>query len=134
MPYGTAALARPVKLERFNRFLATLPPHAFGDAIPVTQEFLGQVLGVRRTTVTAAARVLQSAGLIRYRRGHLQIVNRPALEETACECYAVVKHKSDKIFPPSENVSRGAASSNIQKSSSCLSQGLPAYPQQREMG
>jgi Crp-like helix-turn-helix domain len=45
-----------------------------GDAIPVTQEFLGQMLGVRRTTVTIAARVLQSAGLIRYRRGHIQIV------------------------------------------------------------
>lgn len=74
-----------------------------GDAIPVTQESLGQMLGVRRTTVTAAARLLQSAGLIRYRRGHVQIVNRPALEETACECYAVVKHQSDKIFPPSEH-------------------------------
>src|SRR2546430_14335870 len=51
-----------------------------GNDIPLTQEFLGQMLGVRRTTVTLAAQLLQSAGLIRYRRGHIQILDRPALE------------------------------------------------------
>ena len=61
------------------------------EVIPLTQEFLGQMLGVRRTTVTVAARLLQSAGMIRYRRGLVQVVDRPALEEIACECYAVVK-------------------------------------------
>src|SRR5215510_3893084 len=70
-----------------------------GDAIPLTQEFLGQMLGVRRTTVTIAARLLQSAGLIRYRRGLIHIVDRAALEEIACECYAVVRHNLDKVFP-----------------------------------
>jgi CRP-like cAMP-binding protein len=70
-----------------------------GGAIPLTQEFLGQMLGVRRTTVTLAARLLQRAGLIRYRRGLIQIVDRRALEETSCECYAVVRHGMDKIFP-----------------------------------
>ncbi|HEY6601983.1 MAG TPA: Crp/Fnr family transcriptional regulator [Xanthobacteraceae bacterium] len=73
-----------------------------GNAIPVTQEFLGQMLGVRRTTVTIAAQLLQSAGLIRYRRGRIQIVNRPQLEELSCECYAVVRRHTDKIFPPSD--------------------------------
>jgi len=53
--------------------------------------------------------VLQGAGLIRYRRGHIQIVNRLALQEIACECYAVVKHNSDRIFPPSDSVSRPAS-------------------------
>jgi CRP-like cAMP-binding protein len=71
-----------------------------GNAIPLTQEFLGQMLGVRRTTVTIAAQLLQSAGLIRYRRGLIQIVDRPQLEELSCECYAVVRRHTDKIFPP----------------------------------
>src|SRR5262245_9630835 len=69
-----------------------------GDVIPLTQEFLGQMLGVRRTTVTIAARLLQSAGLIRYRRGHIQIVNRRALEGIACECYAGVRQNTEKVF------------------------------------
>src|SRR5262249_37534921 len=69
-----------------------------GDAIPLTQEFLGQMLGVRRTTVTIAARLLQSAGLIRYRRGLIHIVDRAALEEISCECYAVVRHNLDRVF------------------------------------
>jgi CRP-like cAMP-binding protein len=73
-----------------------------GNAIPLTQEFLGQMLGVRRTTVTIAAQLLQSGGLIRYRRGHIQILDRPALEELSCECYAIVRGYTDKIFPPSE--------------------------------
>jgi CRP-like cAMP-binding protein len=70
-----------------------------GDMIPLTQEFLGQMLGVRRTTVTIAARLLQTAGLIRYRRGHIQIIDRPALEDIACECYAVVRQNVDRAFP-----------------------------------
>jgi CRP-like cAMP-binding protein len=73
-----------------------------GNAIPLTQEFLGQVLGVRRTTVTIAAQLLQSSGLIQYRRGLIQIVDRPQLEELSCECYAVVRRHTDKIFPPSD--------------------------------
>jgi CRP-like cAMP-binding protein len=73
-----------------------------GNDIPLTQEFLGQMLGVRRTTVTLAAQLLQSAGLIRYRRGHIQVMDRPALEELSCECYAIVRGYTDKVFPPSE--------------------------------
>jgi len=72
-----------------------------GNAIPLTQEFLGQMLGVRRTTVTIAARLLQSAGLIRYRRGLIQILDRMALEEIACECYAAVRQNADKVFTAS---------------------------------
>jgi CRP-like cAMP-binding protein len=69
------------------------------DTLPLTQEFLGQMLGVRRTTVTIAARLLQKAGMIHYRRGRIQIFDRPALEGIACECYAVLKHNIDKVFP-----------------------------------
>ena len=56
------------------------------------------MLGVRRTTVTIAARLLQSARLIRYCRGHIQILDRKALEGMACECYAVVRQNTDKVF------------------------------------
>jgi CRP-like cAMP-binding protein len=75
-----------------------------GNVIPLTQEFLGQMLGVRRTTVTIAAQVLQRAGLIRYRRGLIQIVDRAALEDISCECYAVVRHNTDKVFSPPVSV------------------------------
>src|SRR5206468_12087409 len=84
---------------RLCRWLLQTHDCVDGDAIPLTQEFLGQMLGVRRTTVTIAARLLQSAGLIRYRRGLIHIVDRAALEEIACECYAVVRHHLDKVFP-----------------------------------
>src|SRR5262249_17422339 len=83
---------------RLCRWLLQTHDYIDGDAIPLTQEFLGQMLGVRRTTVTLAARLLQSAGLIRYRRGLIHIVDRAALEEIACECYAVVKHNADRVF------------------------------------
>jgi len=79
------------------------------DVIPLTQQFLGQMLGVRRTTVTIAARLLQSAGLIRYRRGHIQILDRAALEHSSRECYAVIRHNTNKVFPqpPIPGAARG---------------------------
>jgi CRP-like cAMP-binding protein len=86
--------------SRLCRWLLQTHDCVDGDAIPLTQEFLGQMLGVRRTTVTIAARLLQSAGLIRYRRGLIHIIDRAGLEEIACECYAVVRHNLDKVFPP----------------------------------
>jgi CRP-like cAMP-binding protein len=85
---------------RLCRWLLQTHDCVEGDTIPLTQEFLGQMLGVRRTTVTVAARLLQSAGMIRYRRGLVHVVDRPALEEIACECYAVVKQHTDRLFPP----------------------------------
>src|SRR5262245_30359896 len=84
---------------RLCRWLLQTHDCTDSNIIPLTQEFLGQMLGVRRTTVTIAARLLQGAGLIRYRRGHIQILDRPALEEITCECYAAVRHNFDKLFP-----------------------------------
>ena len=86
---------------RLCRWLMQAHDSVDDNVIPLTQEFLGQMLGVRRTTVTLAARLLQSAGLIRYRRGRIQIIARPRLEELSCECYAVVRRHTDDIFPPS---------------------------------
>jgi CRP-like cAMP-binding protein len=62
--------------------------------IALTQDFLAQMLGTRRTTVTLVARALQNAGLIRYRRGKIEILDRPGLEEAACECYRVIRHET----------------------------------------
>lgn len=85
---------------RFWRWLLQTHDCIEGDVILVTQEFLGKILGVRRTTVTTAACLLQSAGLIRYRRGLIQIVDRGALAHISCECYAVIRQNVDKVFPP----------------------------------
>jgi CRP-like cAMP-binding protein len=85
---------------RLCRWLLQAHDCVDGNAIPLTQDFLAQMLGVRRTTVNATANLLQSGGVIRYRRGLIQIVDRAALEDMSCECYAVVRHKIDKIFPP----------------------------------
>jgi Mn-dependent DtxR family transcriptional regulator len=62
-----------------------------GIRLPVTQELLSQLLGVRRTTLTITARNLQTAGLIRYRRGLIEIVDRGGLEAKACECYDLIR-------------------------------------------
>lgn len=62
--------------------------------IALTQDFLAQMLGTRRTTVTLVARALQTAGLIRYRRGKIEIIDRPGLEEAACECYRIIRHET----------------------------------------
>lgn len=79
------------------------------DAIPLTQELLGQMLGVRRTTLTVVARLLQSAGMIRYRRGLIHIVDRAKLEENACECYGLVKRQVERLFPVASRPAGGAA-------------------------
>jgi CRP-like cAMP-binding protein len=83
---------------RLCRWLLQVHDCIDSNVILLTQEFLGQMLGVRRTTVTIAARLLQSAGLIRYRRGHIHILDRAALEDISCECYAVVRQNADKVF------------------------------------
>jgi CRP-like cAMP-binding protein len=66
----------------------------------MTQELIANMLGVRREGVTEAARHLQSAGLIRYQRGHITVLDRKGLEERTCECYAVVKREYDRLLAP----------------------------------
>ncbi len=71
------------------------------DEIASTHEHIALVLGVRRESITAAARKLQDAGYIRYQRGKVQILNRTGLEKTACECYHVVKKEYHRLLPRS---------------------------------
>jgi CRP-like cAMP-binding protein len=70
-----------------------------GDELIMTQELIANMLGVRREGVTEAAGKLQSAGLIKYTRGHIKVVDRAKLEERVCECYAVVKKEFDRLLP-----------------------------------
>jgi CRP-like cAMP-binding protein len=65
----------------------------------MTQELIANMLGVRREGVTEAALKLQSAGLIRYARGRISVLDRPGLEARTCECYAVVKKEYDRLLP-----------------------------------
>jgi len=70
-----------------------------GNDLVMTQELIANMLGVRREGVTEAAGSLQSAGLIRYARGHITVLDRTGLEQRTCECYAVVKKECDRLLP-----------------------------------
>jgi CRP-like cAMP-binding protein len=69
------------------------------NELRMTQELIANMLGVRREGVTQAAGALQSAGLIRYSRGHITILDRNGLEDRVCECYAVVKRECERLLP-----------------------------------
>ena len=83
---------------RLCRWLLMSQDRTANGILPLTQEFLGFMLGVQRTSVTIAARALQAAGLIRYSRGQINILDRAGLEEGACECYAAVQLKQEQLF------------------------------------
>jgi len=69
------------------------------NQLHMTQELIANMLGVRREGVTEAAGRLDKAGIIRYSRGLITVLDRPTLEQRACECYAVVKHEYDRLLP-----------------------------------
>jgi CRP-like cAMP-binding protein len=71
-----------------------------GRDLMMTQELIANMLGVRREGVTEAAGWLQADGLIHYRRGHIEVLDRKLLEARVCECYGVVKHEYDRLLPP----------------------------------
>jgi CRP-like cAMP-binding protein len=71
-----------------------------GNELLMTQELIAKMLGVRREGINEVATRLQRAGLIRYTRGHITVLDRPGLERRACECYAVVKDEYDRLLPP----------------------------------
>jgi CRP-like cAMP-binding protein len=80
--------------KRLARWILQTRDRIDTDTVPLTQELISEMLGVRRSSVSEIAKRLQIAGLIRYRRGSIEIVDRTALEAASCECYGLVSGKS----------------------------------------
>jgi CRP-like cAMP-binding protein len=96
----TAVCNRHHTLDRqLCRWLLMSLDRLEGDKLVMTHELIAQMLGVRREGVTEAAFKLQAAGLIRYARGHISVLDRQGLEQRSCECYAVVKKEYDRLLP-----------------------------------
>jgi CRP-like cAMP-binding protein len=84
---------------RFCRWILCCHDRIDSSRVALTQEFLADMLGVQRTTVTAVARALQASGLIQYRRGVVDILDRHGLEAISCECYGAVRDTYDRLLP-----------------------------------
>jgi CRP-like cAMP-binding protein len=91
-------------IQRMARWLLLCADRVYSDELGLTHEFLGHMLGLRRSSVTVTAQQLQHRKLIDYRRGRIKILDRPGLERMACECYRVVKehlenyHQIETVF------------------------------------
>ncbi len=83
--------------ERLAKWLLNCRDRVETDRLPLTHEFLAQMLGAPRTTVTLAAGMLHHAGVINYTRGQVTIINRAGLEEVACECYQAVREEFRRL-------------------------------------
>ena len=92
--------------QQLCRWLLLSIDRLSSSSLNMTQELIANMLGVRREGVTEAAGNLQRAGLIRYNRGHIDVIDRPGLEEAVCECYAVVKAEFDRLL---SDIPRGDA-------------------------
>jgi CRP-like cAMP-binding protein len=84
--------------ERCARWLLEGQDRVGSDQFLLTQDFLAAMLGVRRPSVTLAAGMLQQAGLITYRRGHVTVLDRAGLEAASCECYAAIRRETDRLL------------------------------------
>lgn len=85
--------------QQLCRWLLLSLDRLSGNELVMTQELIANMLGVRREGVTEAALKLQRLGLISYARGHIKVLDRPALEARVCECYSVVKKEYDRLLP-----------------------------------
>ncbi|MEH2163857.1 MAG: Crp/Fnr family transcriptional regulator [Nostoc sp.] len=95
---GVACNRLHILEERLARWLLTVSDRLESEDFPLTQEFIAQMLGVRRSGVTVAASTLSRAGMISYRRGHINILNRDDLEATSCECYRVIQNEFARLL------------------------------------
>lgn len=85
--------------QQICRWMLTQLDRLSGNKLVITQEMLANMLGVRLEGVTDSAGRLQHLGVIEYQRGNITVLDRPALEELSCECYAVVKEETDRMLP-----------------------------------
>jgi CRP-like cAMP-binding protein len=92
---------------RLCRWLLTCEDRVGDHVLPLTQEFMAMMLGVQRTRVTNAAQALQRQGLIEYRRGRITVLNRPAMQQAACECYVTTEEIYDRAFPAGDRARNG---------------------------
>jgi CRP-like cAMP-binding protein len=95
---STACMATHDVQARFARWLLRARDLAGTDTLPFTQEFLAEMLGVRRTSISPVAHTFQSAGIIRYTRGKIDILDIDALRESACECYEVIRSNYSSLL------------------------------------
>ena len=84
--------------ERCARWILMTQDRVGKDEFPLTQEFLAYMLGSRRASVTLAAGILASAGLIRYTRGIIHVLDRARLEEATCECYGIIQREYERLI------------------------------------
>jgi CRP-like cAMP-binding protein len=93
--------------ERMCRWLLMMHDRAGGEALTYTHEFIAEIIGANRKSISMAAQSMQNAGLISYHRGRMHVINRSALENASCECYGIVKERFDAILTPPENAVPG---------------------------
>jgi CRP-like cAMP-binding protein len=108
---SAACFATHLVEARLCRWLLRARDLSASDHLPFTQEYLGEMLGVRRTSVTAVAHTLQEAGLIKYARGKIQIIDAKGLQESACECYGSVKSLYERLIGPPAKIAQRMRSS-----------------------
>jgi CRP-like cAMP-binding protein len=107
--YGEALLAQTFQIlscnavhpveARCSRWILSMHDRADGDTLPLTHEFLAEMLGVQRSTVSVVTRTLQTAGLIRQSRGGITVTDRAGLEEATCECYGKIRRHYQRLLP-----------------------------------
>jgi CRP-like cAMP-binding protein len=95
---STACMANHEVEARLCRWLLRARDLSGNDHLPFTQEFLAEMLGVRRTSVTTVAHTLQQAGMIKYTRGRIQILDVEGLKESACECFETIKEQYAQLL------------------------------------
>jgi CRP-like cAMP-binding protein len=98
---STACMANHEVDARLCRWLLRARDLAGSDHLPFTQEFLAEMLGVRRPSVTTVALTLQEAGIVKYKRGKIEIIDVEGLRESACECYETVRGHYERLLGPS---------------------------------
>src|SRR3954471_14555301 len=100
---STACMANHEVDARLCRWLLRARDLSGSDHLPFTQEFLAEMLGVRRTSVTTVARTLQEAGMVKYTRGKIEILDVEGLHEGACECYETVREQYNQLLGSAES-------------------------------